>query len=113
MTRLLRHKFPLNVGDSAHIQQHDKTWKPAVVTARHNSRSYTVRTTDGSVYTRNRQHLLKSKQQTADIDVPDYEIQSAPENLEPHGEAQISEQAPPRISAKPTVDNQEHKSDMY
>ncbi|MEW8545662.1 MAG: hypothetical protein AB2693_19245 [Candidatus Thiodiazotropha sp.] len=41
---------PLEIGQSARIQADDKTWKPAVVTHKHNDRSYSVKTTDGAVY---------------------------------------------------------------
>ena len=53
---------PLEIGESARIQQSDKTWKPAVVTEKHNERSYSVKTQDGAVYSRNRRHLLKTNE---------------------------------------------------
>lgn len=61
----------LNIGDTARIQQNDKTWKPAVVMQKHNDRSFSVQTSDGAVYRRNRRHLLKSKEK-----VPNYQINS-------------------------------------
>ena len=53
---------PLEIGESARIQQSDNTWKPAVVTEKHNERSYSVKTEDGAVYRRNRRHLLKTNE---------------------------------------------------
>ena len=61
----------LSIGDTARIQQHDKTWKPAVVMEKHNDRSYSVKTPDGAVYRRNRRHLLKSKET-----IPNYQANS-------------------------------------
>ena len=52
---------PLELGEPTRIQQQDKTWKPAVVTQKHNERSYSVQTPDGAVYRCNRRHLLKIK----------------------------------------------------
>lgn len=68
----------LNIGDTARIQQNDKTWKPAVVMEKHNDRSYSVKTPDGAVYRRNRRHLLKSKEK-----VPNYQTisESTPDQL--------------------------------
>ena len=53
---------PLELGEPTRIQQQDKAWKPAVVTQKHNERSYSVQTPDGAVYRRNRRHLLKTKE---------------------------------------------------
>ena len=53
---------PLEIGEPARIQQSDKTWKPAVVTEKHNERSYSVKTEDGAVYRRYRRHLLKTNE---------------------------------------------------
>ena len=50
----------LNLGENTMIQQTDKSWKPATVIEKLNSRSYTVECPDGSIYTRNRKHLLKT-----------------------------------------------------
>lgn len=66
----------LEVGDSARIQQ-DKTWKQAVVTDKLNDRSYSVRTTDGASYRRNRRHLNKTKECIQEP--PDVEMHNIPE----------------------------------
>ena len=61
----------LSIGDTARIQQHDKTLKPAVLMKKHNDRSYSVKTPEGAVYRRSRRHLLKSKEA-----IPNYQANS-------------------------------------
>lgn len=53
---------PLEVNNPARISQPNKLWKPAMVTQKHNDRSYTVQTQDGAIYRRNRRHLMKSNE---------------------------------------------------
>lgn len=53
---------PLVLNETVRIQGENKSWKPAVVVDKHNTRSYTVRTADGAQYTRNRRHLLKTNE---------------------------------------------------
>ena len=61
---------PLTTGDHVRVQKEGK-WDPAIVTQKHNERSYTVKTNDGE-YRRNRLHLNKSFEQ------PDNEYHSTP-----------------------------------
>lgn len=53
----------LTTGDHVRVQK-DGKWDPAIITQKHNERSYTVRTNDGE-YRRNRVHLNKSEPQPA------------------------------------------------
>lgn len=53
---------PLEVNNLVRIQQPNKLWKPAMVTQKHNDRSYTIQTQDGTIYRRNSRHLLKSNE---------------------------------------------------
>ena len=54
---------PLDLGDSACVQNmQNKTWQPAVITDKHNDRSYSVRTQNGATYRRNRRHLIKTNE---------------------------------------------------
>ena len=54
---------PLELGDSARVQNmQNKTWQPAVITDKHNDRSYSVRTQNGATYRRNRRHLIKTNE---------------------------------------------------
>ncbi|XP_062573713.1 uncharacterized protein K02A2.6-like [Saccostrea cucullata] len=54
--------FPLlSVGDSIRYQE-GKLWKQGIVTKEEGDRSYTVKSTEGAVYRRNRRHLIKSKE---------------------------------------------------
>lgn len=53
---------PLEVNNLVRIQQPNKLWKLAMVTQKHNDRSYTIQTQDGTIYRRNRRHLLKSNE---------------------------------------------------
>ena len=81
----------LSIEDMARIQQHDKTWKPAVVMEKHHDRSYSVKTPDGAVYRCNRLHLLKSKEA-----IPNYQAnsESTPDHLlsyQPHLKMQKKE----------------------
>ena len=73
----------LNIGDSARIQYQNKTWQPALVTDKHNDRSYTVETPEGVSYRRNRQHLLKTNESMPLIpDVDDQRVlECEPDNL--------------------------------
>jgi len=64
---------PLELGDSARIQQHNNTWKQAIVVDKHGDRSYTVRTADGATYRRNRIHLNKTNEHMPPL--PNVEIQ--------------------------------------
>ena len=57
---------PLKVNDSVRIQ-FGKTWKIAKVIKIHNSRSYTVQTKEGGVYRRNRKLLIKTQDNTSEI----------------------------------------------
>jgi hypothetical protein len=50
---------PLAVGDSIRYQD-GKTWKQGIVTKEKGDRLYTVRSTEGAVYRRNRRHLIQS-----------------------------------------------------
>jgi len=55
---------PLQLYDNVRIQPTNpskETWKPATVTKQLSPRSYTVQTTDGKEYRRDRQHLRLSK----------------------------------------------------
>ena len=53
---------PLAEGEEVHIQTKSGNWKPATVLGQCRTlRSYTVRTTDGRKYRRNRRHLLKTR----------------------------------------------------
>lgn len=101
---------PLNVGDSARIQNpYTKTWKQAVVTDKHNERSYTVETSDGASYRRNRRHLMKTNEYMPPM--PNIEIQSQTESqdktspVKPMNMRNISQQEnmsnPSQVSAKP------------
>lgn len=63
---------PLELGDSARVQNQNKTWKPAQVVQKHHGRSYTVCTEDGSEYRRNRTHLMKTNECIQEI--PDLDI---------------------------------------
>ena len=56
----------LKVNDSVRIQ-FGKTWKIAKVIKIHNSRSYTVQTKEGGVYRRNRKLLIKTQDNTSEI----------------------------------------------
>ena len=73
---------PLKLGQSARIQQLDKTWKPATVVDQRNERSYTVQCPDGTLYTRNRRDLLKTNEPIQNTCVLDPEIPSLPDNTE-------------------------------
>ena len=90
---------PLQVGDSARIQHKDKTWKPATIVDRHNYRSYTVRTPEGSEFRRNRRSLLKTKECIQQS--PDFERQRTEDSSK--GEClpdQLCVQAPRSESVK-------------
>ncbi|XP_053374360.1 uncharacterized protein LOC128546956 [Mercenaria mercenaria] len=66
----------LSIGQTARIQQLNKTWQPAVVTERHNDRSYSVCTPDGAIYRRNRRNLLKTNEPSPETGALDPEIQT-------------------------------------
>ena len=70
---------PLDIGESARIQSKNLKWKQAVVTDKHNDRSYTVQTPDGASYRRNRRHLLKTNEKFPEI--PDFDFQSMAREL--------------------------------
>jgi len=53
---------PLKEGESARVQLKGQKWEPAVVIRKHNERSYTVRTKDGTIYRRNRRQLMKTNE---------------------------------------------------
>lgn len=54
------------------------TWQPAVVQSDHNlPRSYVVRTPQGSVFRKNRRHLLKCKEEASESDFIDSESSTA------------------------------------
>ena len=61
---------PLTTGDHVRVQKEGK-WDPAIITLKHNERSYTVKTND-SEYRRNGVHLNKSLEQ------PEKEYHSTP-----------------------------------
>ncbi len=50
----------LNIGDAVRIQQHDRSWQPGIIKARHNDRSYIVNNHLGSELRRNRRHLIQT-----------------------------------------------------
>ena len=63
---------PLKLGGSAHVQNmQNKTWQQAVITDKHNDRSYSVHTSDGATYRFNRRHLIKMHvyQNTQDVEM--------------------------------------------
>lgn len=57
---------PLKVNDSVRVQ-FGKIWKPAKVIKKHDSRSYVVQTNDGAIYRRNRRLLIKTKDDSSNI----------------------------------------------
>jgi len=53
---------PLASGEQDHVQTKSGNWKPATVLGQHRTpRSYTVRTSNGNEYRRNRGHLLTTR----------------------------------------------------
>ena len=58
--RTARQLPSLNINDQVRIQ-FGKIWKPARVIQKLDSRSYTVQTSDGAIYRRNRKHLIRAK----------------------------------------------------
>ncbi|MCG7876694.1 MAG: RNase H-like domain-containing protein [Candidatus Thiodiazotropha endolucinida] len=78
---------PLEIGDKTRIQQNDKTWKPAVVTNKQNERSYLVQTPDGTVYRRNRRHLLKTNENTQVSDFGQFALSRPPGETEKEQES--------------------------
>jgi hypothetical protein len=58
---------PLYVNDSVRIRS-GKIWEPAKIINKHDERSYSVVTQDGTVYRRNRQHLLKTEENFSHFD---------------------------------------------
>lgn len=105
---------PLSIGDSVRTQNpHTKTWKQAVVTDKHNERSYIVETSDGASYRRNRRHLMKTNEYMPPM--PNIEIQSETESGDdlqtktppvkpintPSFSQQESMRSPTQVSAKP------------
>ena len=75
----------------------NKTWQQAVITDKHNDRSYSVRTADGATYRRNRRHLIKTNE-CMPPETPDVEM-LIPEETSPL-EPQQSETPQPSISVK-------------
>ena len=58
-------KLPLlKIGDKVRVQLFDKLWKPALITDKHDDRSYILQTNDGGTYRRNRKFIHKTKDQT-------------------------------------------------
>ena len=51
---------PLELGETVRIKYNDGLWKPAVVSEKHDTRSFTVQTPSGGSYRRNRRDLLKT-----------------------------------------------------
>ena len=61
----------LNIGDTVRVQQKDGTWQPALVTQKtQEPRSYMIKTPMGELR-RNRKHLLKTKEGTPNLELPD------------------------------------------
>ncbi|XP_053395760.1 uncharacterized protein LOC128555943 [Mercenaria mercenaria] len=73
-----KHLPPLEIGDSARIQQANKNWSPAVVVQKHHDRSYSVKTPDGNTYRRNRRHLLQTNESKECI--PEVDMQNVENN---------------------------------
>ena len=85
-TKLLK---PLELGDQVRIQSDKKTWEPGVVEGKcMQPRSYNVKTESGSILRRNREHILKTKEnrqlkQQIDIDVDDDDCQPQYQDRKP------------------------------
>ena len=52
----------LNENDLVIVQIQDSKWHPAIITNKHNDRSFIVQTPDGATYRRNRRKLIKSNE---------------------------------------------------
>ena len=67
---------PLDPGDSVRVQLFDKKWTPAVVTESLGNRSYSVKTSNGTIYRRNRKFLLKTSEapQPEECAPPQYDV---------------------------------------
>jgi hypothetical protein len=90
---------PLQIGQSARIQQPDKTWQPAVVIDKHNERSYSVQTPNGVIYTRNRRDLLKTNESIQNNESLDPEIPSLFNEQETALESEVKEQITSQVPA--------------
>ena len=67
----------LALGGTVRIKYNDGLWKPAVVSDKHDIRSFTVETPRGGSYRRNRCHLLKTREKgdlnfNHDSEIPNY-----------------------------------------
>ncbi|XP_021361397.1 uncharacterized protein K02A2.6-like [Mizuhopecten yessoensis] len=90
----------IKVGQKVHVQQSDKTWKPATILSQEADRSFLVESA-GKMYRRNRRHLLKrsNPRPSVDLDLP------MPSVIEPqvtyNGNTQLSSTLTPKVSQNP------------
>ena len=86
----------LHDGESVRIKKSPEAkWEPAIVLrAKYQTpRSYLVQTSDGTVYRRNRRHLLKTKEPSFDTEEDDYDDE--PKTNQPPAPAQPPPAPPP------------------
>ena len=69
---------PLCVNDQVRIQ-FGKIWKPARVIQQHDARSFSMQTRDGTIYCRNRRHLIKTQSGMANVESFNPNVLAQPE----------------------------------
>ena len=82
------------------------TWKPGVIINKTNDRSFTLKTTDGSEYRRNRRHLQKTNERIVDSDFSNLQVFNQekphvePQMPEPESQVQVR---PPNAGNMPNI----------
>lgn len=92
---------PLCVNDPVRVQ-FGKTWKSAKVIKKHENRSYSVQTSNGSIYRRNRKFLHKTNEDVSDIDPFSANILETPI---PPDEPQIPNIIPGMADSRPNLNS--------
>lgn len=92
---------PFKVNDSVRIQ-FGKVWEPGKIVQKHDQRSYSVVTQDGSVYRRNRQHLMKTSENFSHFGPMEINILSnqMPQSSNPVSSGQIPVNTNPTLQEK-------------
>ena len=98
---------PLELGEPVRIKYNDGLWKPAIVSDKHDTRSFTVQTPSGGSYRRNRRHLLKTGETRDRYNNVDSEISSCLANNGPAVLADTNILSAPTLSPVKTPLTQE------
>ena len=90
------------------IRVGDKAWKKATVTGRLDDKSYTVETSEGTIYRRNRNHLKK----TAEKNGEGVGQEGADTPPQPSTTPQVNVETPPETSLKSSPEARDMKTPM-